>query len=145
MSFTDDLSEFGKKLLAGIQFVSFWLLKAVAFLADLETGAPTLVQFIIDVVAKLMDRVDAGEITGPEAREIAVSETQAEFHGSGPVIPEPTIRQAVEAAVTVEKARRRKSTEDKDNIAIEKGYLRTNEDVRDLNERIKAGMPLFGD
>lgn len=145
MSFTDDLSEFGKKLVEGIKFVSFWLMKAVSFLADLETGAPTLVQFIIELVAKLMDRKEAGEITGAEAREMAVAEVQAEFHGSGSVIPEPVIRQAIEAAVIVEQAKRGKSTEAMDEIAIGKGYLATNEDVRALNERIKAGFKLFGD
>lgn len=146
MGFDDDLSEFGKKLVEGIKFVSFWLLKAVSFLAELEVGAPAFVQFVINIVAALMDRKEAGEITGAEAREIAVSETQAAFHGSGPVIPEPVIRQAIEAAVVVEWAKRGKSTALIDAVAVEKGYLlATTDDVKELAKRINPAWKLYGE
>lgn len=136
MGFLDDLSEWGKKLVEGIAYVTVYLLRAVDFLNKLHESLPSFVEFIVTIVASLANKVESGEMTGAEAREFAVAETQANFHGSGSVIPEPVIRQTIEAAVLVEWAKRGKTTADKDDKAMEKGYL-----LRAEYERARKAWP----
>lgn len=136
MGFLDDLSEWGKKLVEGIAYVTVYLLKAVEFLNGLHSSLPGFVEFVVGLVAGLMDKVEAKKMTGEEAREFAVAETQAKFHGSGSVIPEPVIRQAIESAVIVEWAKRGKTTADKDDKAMDKGYL-----LREEYERARKAWP----
>lgn len=136
MGFLDDLSEWGKQLVEGITFVTVYLLKAVEFLDQLRPSIPTVIDFIVGLVRAFMPAVSSGEMTGAEARETVVVQTQAKFHGSGSVIPEPVIRQIIEAAVLVEQAKANKTTADKDDKAMDKGYL-----VREEYERARKAWP----
>ena len=136
MGFLDDLSEWGKKLVEGIAYVTVYLLRAVDFLNKLHESLPSFVEFIIEIVSQLADKIEAGDMTGAEAREYAVLTAQEKFHGSGSVIPEPVIRQTIEAAVLVEQAKRGKTTADKDDKAMEKGYL-----LRAEYERARKAWP----
>lgn len=136
MGFLDDLSEWGKKLVEGITFVTVYLLKAVEFLDQLRPSIPTVIDFIVGLVRAFMPAVVSGEISGGEAREAIVVQAQGKFHGSGPVIPEPVIRQIIEAAVLVEQAKANKTTADKDDKAMDKGYL-----VREEYERARKAWP----
>ena len=136
MGFLDDLSAFGKKLVEGIAYVTVYLLRAVEFLNNLHESLPGFVEFVVDIVSKLMDKKDAGEITGEQARNMALASINEEFHGSGGVIPEQVSRQAIEAAVLVEKAKRGRTTADLDNAAMDKGYL-----IRAEYERARKAWP----
>lgn len=136
MGFLDDLSEWGKKLVEGITFVTVYLLKAVEFLDQLRPSIPTVIDFIVGLVRAFMPAVASGEMTGAEARETVVVQTQGKFHGSGSVIPEPVIRQIIEAVVLVEQAKANKTTADKDDKAMDKGYL-----VREEYERARKAWP----
>lgn len=141
MSFTDTLSEWGLILVEGIKYISVWLEKAVKFLEDLRAAAPGLVDWVIAQVSIFMPKVESGEVTGEAARETIVALAKETFHGSGSVIPTPVIRQAIEAAVIVEWAKRGKSTEDKDDRAAELGYVDRSE-IERARKAWKGFQPL---
>ncbi|RJQ39530.1 MAG: hypothetical protein C4555_03215 [Dehalococcoidia bacterium] len=138
MSFMDDLSDFGKKLVEGIKYLSFWVEKAAARLAELHEKAPVFVDWIIKQVSELMSKVESGEVPGELARETIVARAKETFHGSDSVFPEPVIRGTIEDAVLVEWAKRGKSTADKDDRAAELGYVDRSE-----IERARKAWPNF--
>lgn len=138
MSFIDTLSDWGKALIEGIKYLSFWVERAAARLAELHEKAPTFVNFIVKWVGDLMPKVEEGTITGPAAREMVVEKVKEEFHGSDSVFPEPVIRGAIEDAVLVEWAKRGRSTADQDDRAAELGYVDRSE-----IERARKAWPGF--
>ena len=131
MSFFDKLRE-------GISIISGYISIAISILTTFNDIMPTVVEFIIAAVDKFFGKIEKGEATPAEARETVVSETLAEFHGSGPVITEQDVRTVVEQYVKIAKAKRGEFDYKKENIAVDKGFVKETE-----IEKIRKAWPNF--
>ena len=128
MSFADTLK-------AGIAKLTHYVEIAINLLVWFKAFMPGPVQFMIDAVAALMDAVQSKAISPADAREQVVSQTLAKFSGSEP-ITEQQVRMLVEAAVTVEKAKRGHDDSHAIQTAIDKGYV-----IPEELEKARKGWP----
>lgn len=134
------MSSFITKILKGIVAVSGYLTVAVQIVEVFLMISPKIVKWVYDKMEFMQPKIDAGDITGDEAREAIVEEGSLVLVGSGAVIGKGDLRTLVDQLHKIRKAGRIRKDPyvDREVLAVKKGYIKS----KDL-ERAKKAMPYF--
>lgn len=134
------MSNFVAKILNGIVALSGYLAVAIQIVEAFLMVAPKIVEWVNDKMDFMQEKIDAGDMSGDEARDAIVEEGSLVLIGSGAVISKADLRTLVDQLHKIRKAGflRRDPYIDREALAINKGYIKS-EDL----EKARKAMPYF--